>query len=509
MLGSAMLRLAVLLPLATLLALPTPALAQRITLAQVDDAGASVALEQPQPIALHPGRDDLEVLLRFGGPLPPGALAELPQRLPGWIATVSAGYDAALLRLARPARVTLAGDTLRLEAATATARPAAETAEELRLKVLAARARALSGDPAGARMELLALESASGGDPDVRLALAEVEERLGAWRRAIALYDKVAAERPQEPEAAEQSQRLRREYGPQARVEVDHQRAARADEQWIAVTRLRQDAGPDAQISFTGEARRVQDNEVRRANGALTSETGNFQRGEIAYARQLDEGELRLALLPGPESLGGSLGYRFDLGGGASRLAATYRAPYWDLVEGIVEGGTKDSLEAAHERQIGPDLLSSLTLRASRYGVAGDEDVAGSVGFLAGLRWILAQEGPYASLGYTIDGEYMGHVDQRRDAAGNAYQPLALGSRELHAIDLALSDQVEDWLRYEAYAGWAYDRLGADGPFAGLTLAHPFSADLEFGLRTSYAKVSGQREGNTVTRGGGYLLWRF
>jgi hypothetical protein len=512
---------------ALLAAAPAAALA-------LGEEGTLLPLPGPRAVSATPQDDPRELLVRFSGPVDAALLAGLAGRRPDWVEAVSVGYDSALIRFTRPVLATLAGDGIELApappppaagpAAGPGAPPVPADAAERRLEILRAQVLARDGDAAGARRRLLALGAAGGEDAEAALSLADVEAGLGHPRRALDLYDRVLAREPDRDEAAFARRRLARERGPQLRADFELQSAEGADTQVIATLRGRTFLSDLVEAGATSETRRVRADELRAPDGSVGPVDATRARTEAYLSIGFDEGDaLRLSLFPSSGGLGAGIGYLTRALGGETEVTADLRRPYWELLQGIVDGGRVDRVAIRHERPLAHRLTGGASARASRYGVDGAEDAGRSVGVSATLRYALVEGDPRLSVGYGLDGEYVSGVAERTDATGAAYRPLDLATREIHAVDLNAGGRFgRGWLpglpasaepdgpaSWEAFAGWAVDRFGGSGPFLGGTLLLNAAEALDLGAQASYSAVSAGRGDGAVLRLGAFAVARF
>jgi hypothetical protein len=116
---------------------------------------------------------------------------------------------------------------------------------------------------------------------------------------------------------------------------------------------------------------------------------------------------------------------------------------------------------------------------------------------------------PSLTFAYGMDGEYLASRKVAVDALGLEYPLLSVVSREVHSGTAGLSGSLSSESRFNLYGGYAFDRLNSSGPFFGADIAFEPYAAFEFGLAASHSLTASRGTDSTVTRIGGYLLWRF
>ncbi len=485
-----------------------------------------------EPVSVRHEVDGREVVLRFSSPLLPSLLADMTSRAAGWIDWSSTGYDSLLIHAGRDVifRVQAEDDThIALELIS---RPEVADAEKqsrlslrqreataLRLERLRALWLAESGRLFAARGKLAELHEQYPDSGELLPEMAGIEARLGQWQRAVTYYNQALHMGREDAPVIAAKAGLLYEYGPRLRLDMDWQQLHDAD--WQQISRLSgyQLFGERAQLGFTYERRSIRDNELRRIDGPLGSFSGEREYFELHAQRHFDwAAHTRLTLSGGNEGAVGlraEYSQRLDLA--RVWIDASYQAPAWQYVEGVVDGGTVDSLTVGWERPgrdgwrrpVDEALSTYIAASARNYGVKDDNSVAGSYGVKLGARLLLQEVAPRLSVGYNLDLEERTSVDTRR-YAGIDYHPLPVVSRQVHTLDAMWFDRLSDYLRYEAGIGASYDpRNEAGGPFVTANLAYEPWLGLETGLKFVHSAGPYRGEYARYTRAGCYLLWRF
>jgi tetratricopeptide (TPR) repeat protein len=377
-----------------------------------------------------------------------------------------------------------------------------------RLRLTRARLMMETGDAQGAKAELEALLKEVPNSVEVMAALASVESQAGGWRRAVGLYDRALGLNPDDPSLIRAKAELLREHGPRVRFDLDHRKVKKADRQIVARLSSEALAGPSI-VGFALEGNDIDAPAVRRLDGTIESFDGKRFRGEAYVALDHEAGGVtRLSAIGGTGIVGAAVRHTRQFAEGTLRLAAILQDPYWDVVDGLVNEARTDRVQVAYERILGTSWRVAGRLAAGRYGVDDHSDVAHFIGPAFELAYTAIHGPPALTLGYGFDAEYLASRKVAVDSLGFEYPLLSVVSREVHSAIVGLSGTFRPDLRYNAFGGYAYDRLNAKGPFFGVDIAYEPYTHLELGLAVSHSTTAARGTDGTVTRIGGYLLWR-
>lgn len=485
------------------------------------------------PVTVHQEVDGRELVLRFSRPIPPKLLADVTARNRAWIDWSSTGYDSLLIHAAREVlyRVVAEDDRhisvdliFRPEAVQA-GKPAekrtsqrSETAA-LRLERLRALWLAETGRLFAARRKFARLHEQYPGDSELLPEMAGIEARLGQWQQAVSYYNQALEAGRETPQVVAAKAGLLYDYGPQLRLSTDWQQIHKAD--WQQISRLsgRENIGDRTELGFVWEHRLIRDGKLRRIAGPIGPFRGERNYFQLHLQRHFDwAAYTRWTLTGGNENAVGLRGeYSQRLDTARVWVDANYHAPAWQYVEGVVDGGTVDSLTVGWERP-GRDgwrtpeedaLSTYISASVRNYGVEDDNSVAASYALKLGARLLLQEMAPQLSVGYGLDLEERTSVDTRR-YAGVGYHPYPMVSRQVHRVDVMWLDRLGDYLRYEAGGGASYDpRNDAGGPFVTANLAWEPRLGLEAGVRFMHSAGPYRGQYARYTLAGAYLLWHF
>lgn len=498
-----------------------PALPAARMEATVGDGGARLSLTWDAAVSVASERDGRELTLRFNRPLGDLPLDTVPGRLPGWVENTAFGYDSVLLVLPSgvDAMVVKDGAAVRVDfvRAAAVSRPPADVAAERvaerqaerRLDYFRAVTDLEDGDLHQARARARALVDTDPKDVSSLVLLGNAEERAGRWREALDVYDRALTLTPDEPSLLRSRQTLFREHGDQVRLDVDLFQVEDADTQRIARLSARQDLGGHRSLVALIETRRVDTDQVVRADGRITPFHGWRTRGEVTVAQDWDDGHRTTASLFAAErTLGAGLIHSMRTDIGVTRAGILASEPAYTFVEGIVGAGRRDRAFLQHEFRLGEGWSAMLGGGFSRYGLDENDDLARSTTAEGALRYAVDLGRPVASIGYSLDAEYVIERETRIDPLGNPYAPLPVATREVHSFSLGIDDEIGDVLRYGVQGGYAYDRRNSGGPFAAVTVAYEPLTAVEMGFRASHARSTARGSDAGVNAVGVYFALR-
>ena len=423
-----------------LVSVPAPALQVTHRTEPVPE-GLRIIFAWAEPVHFHSSVEGRELLLQFDRPFEAPQIEYLRQQAPDWIEGVSAGFDTVLLRASRGVEFTVSGGgnevIVTLTPAPETGSPPSveDTATQVRLELLQAQLLAESGREGKALEALRALAEKYPAHTQVLASLAQIENRVGRWRRAENLYRHALQSEARNEDIQEARASLWRERAPQVQIDVNRKMVqSRHSEQ---LTRLSGHAilDPFLRVGLVYEQDFFDVNNLLRPNGKIGSLAGVRQRGEVYIQQDFENGsELRGSLLAGDSTVGLGFQYAVPDTRGQTRVRLDYRRPYWEFIEGVVDGGVRDRLEVRRQHRLWPRLVGGAAVALNRYGMDADNDVAKSVGLEGNLSYTLVSSKPLFAVEYWLDREARRSVAIRTDARGVAFSPLPLVSREVHAF---------------------------------------------------------------------------
>jgi hypothetical protein len=457
-----------------------------------------IVLSWPQPVHFTTKTESRELFIQFDHALGAPDDEDLAREFPNWIEGISFGYDSMLLRTAQDMNFNAEGresDVLiemKPSGEDAPISAASERVAQLRLDLLQAQLLLTTGREKAALVLLKGLASRYTGEPQVTVNMAEAELRQGRWVRAKRLYDSVLKTDPENDEVPRRRDYALRDHFSRIRFDVDRKRVRGGQSEDIVELSGHHLFSNSLRLGFSAAR-----NSIRVPNAL----TGERSRGEVFVQYDAETGNsVRGGLLGGPSGWGAMGQFQQPDSSGKFHVQADYRRPYWEFVEGLVGGGTRDRIEVHREQRVLSNTTARFTAAANRYGLGHRGNLANSLGFDGAVTHVVRRIDPLLGFEYAVDGEYRRFVAPSR--------PLPLVSREVHALSVFGDTGSDRDLRAEFSAGYAVDRLGGRGPFATGRFTYRF-------LRHGEAQVWFDRRlnsiatGQVVNRYGSYFIWRF
>jgi hypothetical protein len=402
-----------------------------------------------------------EVAFDFNGPVDDATFAQLQDELPDWIDMAYAGYDNAVIRARRPVTFLAKAES-----------------DGFSLRIVP---RETSTD--GAEGVLRGTDDTGPSAPAFRPG----GEGRG-WKLAVNAATRASAERRFDTMLRGGYDTLRTGDAGVAIVAGEYRHTK-------GTTLYTSDGRFDTQmadnIRLLGDVHNVVVN--TKSVRLLSGTTGPLNVSDIWGAAGLsfgvDDGtKLSVEGLYGRSGFGGrvAIADTGDFGQIGMRLA--YHEPYTDTAEAISLKGAKDYSVLYAAGQILDGLWATGEAQATRYGVKGDQNVARTAGWHAGLRYDI--DGWPLSLNYDGDGEYV------ITAHKVPFIPLSIRTREVHQFGGSFSDDVGGDFWFDLYGGYAIDRYSTQGGYGGAALRYSPGPGFDIALDGRYSAVA-EREGES------------
>jgi hypothetical protein len=191
---------------------------------------------------------------------------------------------------------------------------------------------------------------------------------------------------------------------------------------------------------------------------------------------------------------------------GSTRVAVEYRRPYWEYVQGLLDGGRRDRMEIQRDQRLARHVNVWAAVSLNRYGVLDDPGAAESVGLSGAVIYLLRRDGSVA-LQYGFDGEFRTAIKSLTDKSGQVFHPIPMVSREVHAPGVSVFRQLGPSLRADCFAGFAVDRLSGSGPFLEARLAGELGRRFEGSIGFE-RRLNSVNTGEVVHRLSARLTWK-
>lgn len=344
-----------------------------------------------------------------------------------------------------------------------------------------------------------------------RIDLAQVEQSMGRWQKALHLYQTVLDLKPDNRAVVAAKVALLKEHSSFVELRSHDESFGDTEEEQNLTLKAR--LRLDEWFALEVEQETLDLNEkvaITRANG----ESGLFQgqRNDLTlrllYHRDA-HGWGQLALSSNGKETGLFLRHHLLRDNGLYWLEAGLNETWNELPVAAIDYGTRDRLGVGYRTDWKYRLYFNTDSAINRYHLNGRNDVAKSWEWNLGLRYRFPAIAPNLDVGYALDKERPFAQQDHMDANGNPYKPLGLIHSEVHSLDLQWSDRLVDYLQANARVGYGKDRYNGKGPFLNLGLTYEPLPELEAGLFYDIDNTSGRAGNNTLTRLGAYLKVRF
>jgi len=445
---------------------------------------------------LRPSPAQNEVTLEFSTPVEGPLFEQLKGVLPEWVDAAFTGYDSAVIHARRPVSFSAVPDpdgfTLRIVPQGFAAKPPPQTAYD-----------ALPYGPPlyeqdYDRAAFAPLRRDTPRDPLPPRARRAVEAGVGDWRAADRYHAVAMAEGLRGPWRGSLV-----EPGPTVALNSEWRHSE--DDQTVIETGAKAVlplAGAFA-LAAEGAMIRATASAVRKLDGTFGSVNLYEGVGSLSLLYNNGATDARVSALYSRAGAGARLSYAGRRLDSESEVSGAYREGYRQTAETIADRAFADSVQLRHAQRIAQGVWGEAALRANRYGVNGDDEVAKTAGFAASLRTIGELAGWATGLSYDVAGEYAFDKHDYPAAGGGTFLPLNIRNREVHAVSASASRPLGSDLWFDAYGGWAVDRYDGNGPLGGLMVRYAAPGGFGISAGISHSEVSArQGENGTITSAG-------
>ena len=459
------------------------------------DKGARLILDFETPPDFQIQSENHTRVLQFSRPLKTGDISTVARQLAPWVSSLWPSYDALSLTLRPGAEIEVQTQGVRLTIAfRKLKKPIQATPDQ---SYLLDRARGLLFLKAGqvwqARDHFHTLSEQYPGITQAWLDLAGAEERVGRWRPALNAYEQAMLLEPSSTGAQNAYRRLRDAYGNTAKLGLAGLGVG-DDESYRIVTlaaRLLNTKRGLMALDY-----RLLDADldlaVRRPSGQVKNYTGQRHDLALHYEQSWKRHQQRFSIFSGTGKPG--MGWEVTGFGDNRRilLAVEYRRPWYQALEAIASGGSRDRIMLQHIRYWIQGLEVQLSASANRYAVGEESTAASSLRarfrlrhhFIGWKNW---------SLGYAFDGERVSDYALATDNDENSFRILPLENRSQHTVNVSWGKHIPNKFTLSLQAGFEYDRgRDASAPFGRLDLAGNAWMNLRTGLEM-YTGLSSYR----------------
>lgn len=436
----------------------------------------------------HKGR---ELVMVFDKEFIPAGLDSAIQGLGSYLEDVRYGYDALLLKGREEGttfRVSQSGAVVTIAM---TMPPKSgeglqqRKVEEDRLRFLKAKTMVSTRTLYGARARMKEMAEESPKNVEFLAELGTVEDQVGRWREAVALYDQGLSHATGEPNIIFAKALLHQQHGANLQLSGFNK--------WSTKDHERQD-GQDVEVNLVGSRAMNLDLKVRRidlgvdnvtdAQGVTGHRDMEWMAGSAEMAWSWPDADMtRMGVLAGQDTLGLTVGHEWFQPFAKVRVVGDWRRPYAGTTNGMVDHGWRDRLEMEREDVWWGDRWRTVVGGAvNRYGNAVDAAAAASVTMTGSVRYAFLSRNNL-ELSYVLDKEKPWHQEHRIDDAGILYTLFPITPKENHYLGIAGFDFLSDYWAYNWVAGYAYDRVADQyGPSVAFSLSYEPMADVKSAL---------------------------
>ena len=418
------------------------------------------------------------VAFDFNGPVNEAAFVQLQEALPDWVEMAYAGYDNAVIRTKRPVtfmtKTESDGFSMRM-----VPRDAAEPAP------------AQTAGPHGGA------DACTHGCPPTAPSAPFADAH--AWHAADSFYTRVAFERPFDVSLRGFYDSARE--GGTTYVALDGDwRHTKGTTLITSNGHLDIETWDGVHVLADVHDVAVNSKNTRQFGGAIAPFNDNNVSGSAGLAYEWDGATFTAEALYGSSGWGARFG--MDYADEDFRLGAraAWHEPYTGTAEAVALRGERDYSALFAGGQVFDGLWAVGEVKATRYGIRGDGEIATTLGWHGGLRYDFA--GWPLSLTYDGDGEYVLHSHTYLGAPPSPFVPLSIRDREVHALGGSFSNTWDNGFWFDLYGGWEIDRYSDSGPYGGAAFRFTPGPGFDIALDGRYATVAQMGEEGHELSGG-------
>ncbi|MBI1275141.1 tetratricopeptide repeat protein [bacterium] len=384
--------------------------------------------------------------------------------------------------------------------------------QKLRIELLRAELMVGRGQTQQALAKYKALEAEYPDSPYPKIGQASIYNYMGFQQQALRSLDDATAVAPENKDLARVRKRIYDRQRTQLTAGAEWRQTQDAEEGIMTTVKGHKLLKNYDKIGFVYDHFFYKMDNAYNLDGTVSNVDDNAWMAELYYHHIFDNGNVGELGVIGSNSGAGVEG-AYSVPGflGALRFFGEYNKPFWILGQGIVSEANRDRYGVYQDMRYGENWFGGVGTNYVRYTVdSGDDEVADGMGVNALVGYRLPQfTKPELRVVYGFDGEYLFDDSEFYNRGGARFRPLPIFSREIHSLALNVRDDISHenfW--WEAYGGYAYDRLGGHGPFAGGELNYLLTDEWLATLRGS-STLSSNATGDRVDRVGAYITKRF
>lgn len=230
---------------------------------------------------------------------------------------------------------------------------------------------------------------------------------------------------------------------------------------------------------------------VNAKTGLIDSAKGNRFKNTFSWIQDTYSGDIVDAeIYYEPQILGAGTHYTHPDLFGKTLVGIEFKRPNWDFAETIVQYGSRDRLLFERYHHLWTRLEGTFRIEGRRYHLHPDGTVADSIAWYGDIsytlpeyHWLTIVLGKDSTIvsSYNIDAEYGTWGKYVTTEDGNRFQPLNVGAREIHTVEMNFEKKSYRYFDARCNIGFAYDRFGGVNK-ASVVYGGAFSWDKRPGL---------------------------
>lgn len=223
---------------------------------------------------------------------------------------------------------------------------------------------------------------------------------------------------------------------------------------------------------------------VNAKTGLIDKARGNRYKNTLSWIENTYSGDtIDGELYYEPEIFGAGTHYSHPDLFGRTTVGIEFKRPNWDFAETIVQYGSRDRILFERNHHLWTRIEGTFRLEGRRYHLHPGGTVADSIAWYGDISYtlpeyhwlsiVLGKESTIVS-SYNIDAEYGTWGKYISLDEDNKFQPLAVGAREIHTVEMNFEKKSYRYFDARCNLGFAYDRFGGvnkASPVYGVSVA--------------------------------------
>ena len=483
---------------------------------KIEGPNARLELLFKQSLQYTHSYTDRGVLFKFDHHISYIDLSDALSELSPWLHSIWVGYDTLLLKPRSNIKATFSStdnilSVFFLEKSTVLLKDSNITNNS---ELAWGRAKALlaleSGKPIKARLIISRLMKDAPDNIQLILDLARIEESLGRWWAALALYEKANKLRPEASAITNASKRLRNTFGSKI--------SAAAEYTEIDDLNIRKLTLLDGRMSINNNIFTLKYIRLHAKDNAIVNpldgnlEPYNVARDNVTFTAEvpLNKGTQQLSIFGGDKVWGAGWAYTKTNDYGTPSVDLSWNKPWYESSEAILGHGAKDKMMVGFRRALPSQLTVYSSFSLNQYKFDDIGIAAKSYRIQLGGRKTITPISKSLSVGYGLDLENINNRVMHTGSNGYPYFPFTLASREMQVADLGWKKEYLNNASLYARLGLEYDNQSRSrAPFAYISINYKVKSKIEwnFYIQTGMSSYLDQDENYAMI--GGNIAYLF